>query len=438
MDKSELKSIMAKVEKEGAIFSKKSSLNTLTTALPKRIIGRKSQTEQLVRHLLGYKQGHIVPVISIYGRSGTGKSTLVRFVCQNISDILVCFTNLRKAKTVFGAANLILAELGQTNLKSAQGMNQAIETIKNTIIRMMQDKQKKLFVLALDEFDVLFYDKRGNPSDFVYKLVEMQAELGDRGCLACIITISNNVLADYDLDDRIRSRIGTTEIFFEPYSKKDVLEILHQRAKDAFGKKIPENVLEYCAKLSYLEHGDARRAVDLLRVAAELASLKDETITTSHVDSASDQIQKDRVENVISSISYHSQLALLILAMKTYGLEQDWHSTSALYEKYKTFLEKGIKSVTNRRFSELLKDLDNTGIVESVTQSKGRQGYGSEFKLCVLPETIGNICAKKWWDENVVKKKKQQQNLASMSKPKRGDMFYDLYKKLDKMNSNTW
>ena len=96
MDKSELKSIMAKVEKEGAIFSKKSSLNTLSAALPEKIIGRKSETEQLVRHLLGYKQGHIVPVISIYGRSGTGKSTLVRFVCQNISDILVCFTNLRR------------------------------------------------------------------------------------------------------------------------------------------------------------------------------------------------------------------------------------------------------------------------------------------------------------------------------------------------------
>jgi len=438
MDKSELESIMAMVEKEGTIFSKKSSLNTLTTALPERIIGRKSQTEQLVRHLLGYKQGHIVPVISIYGRSGTGKSTLIRFVCQNIPDILVCFTNLRKAKTVFGAANLILAELGQPNLKSAQGMNQAIEIIKNTIIQMMQDKKKKLFVLTLDEFDVLFYDKRGNPSDFVYKLVEMQAELGDRGCLSCIITISNNVLADYELDDRVRSRIGTTEIFFEPYSKEDVLDILHQRAKEAFGKKISEDVLEYCAKLSYLEHGDARRAIDLLRVAGELASLKDETITIHHVDSASEQIQKDRVENVISTISYHSQLALLMLAMKTYGLEQDWHSTSALYEKYKTLLEKGIKSITHRRFFELLKDLENTGLLESITKSKGRKGYGSEFKLCVLPETIGNICAKKWWNENVVKKKKQQKRLASISKPKRGDMYYDIYQKLDKMNSNAW
>ncbi len=438
MDRSELESIMKKVEKESAIFSKKSSLNTLSAALPERIIGRKSQTEQLVRHLLGYKQGHIVPVISIYGRSGTGKSTLVRFVCTNIPDILVCFVNLRKVKTVFGAANLILAELGQPNLKSAQGMNQVIEIIKNTIIQMMQDKKKKLFVLTLDEFDVLFYDKRGNPSDFVYKLVEMQAELGERGCLSCIITISNNVLADYELDDRVRSRIGTTEIFFEPYSKKDVLDILHQRAQDAFGKKISEDVLEYCAKISYLEHGDARRAVDLLRVAAELASLKDETITTTHVDSASEQIQKDRVENVISSTSYHSRLALLILAMKTYGLEQDWHSTSALYEKYKRSLEKGIKSITHRRFSELLKDLENTGLVESITKSKGRKGYSSEFKLCVLPETIGNICAKKWWNDNVVKKKKQQKRLASMSKPKRGDMFYDLYQKLDKMNSNTW
>lgn len=438
MDRAELESIMAKVEKENAIFSKKSSLNTLSAALPEKIVGRKSQTEELVRHLLGYRQGHTVPLISIYGRSGTGKSTLVRFVCSNIPDILMCFVNLRKAKTVFGAANLILAELGQPNLTSAQGMNHAIEIIKNSIIQIMQDTKKKLFVLALDEFDVLFFDRRGNPSDFVYKLVEMQAELGEKGCLSCIITISNNVLADYELDDRVRSRIGTTEIFFEPYSQKDVLEILQQRAKEAFGKNVSEDVLQYCAKLSHLEHGDARRAVDLLRVAAELASLKDETIATKHVDSASERLQQDRVNNVLSSISYHSRVGLVALATKTYGLEQDWHSTSALYEKYKAMLQKETKPVTYRRFSELLKDLETTGLVESITQSKGRKGYSSEFKLCVLPETIGNICAKEWWNENVVKKKQDQKRLANLPKPKRGDAFYDLSKMLEQVEKDAW
>jgi len=92
--------------------------------------------------------------------------------------------------------------------------------------------------------------------------------------------------------------------------------------------------------------------------------------------------------------------------MKTYGLEQDWHSTSSLYEKYKILLDKNTKPVSYRRFSELLKDLENTGLVISNTSSKGRNGYSSEFKLAVSPETVGTIIAKEWWQKNVVEKKK--------------------------------
>lgn len=66
----------------------------------------------------------------------------------------------------------------------------------------------------------------------------MLADLKKKGYLAMIITISNNVLSDYDLDDRIRSRIGNSEIFFKPYSNDEMLKILQQRAEEAFGKKL--------------------------------------------------------------------------------------------------------------------------------------------------------------------------------------------------------
>ncbi len=437
MNKSQLDAIIEKTVKDNAVFSNKASLGTLSGAIPDTLVGRTSQTEQIVKYLLGYRQGHVVSLVSIYGRSGTGKSTLVQYVCKNISEIYLCFVNLRKAKTVFGAANLMLAELGKPNLKSAQGMNHAIKTLEESIVEAMDNSGKKLFVLALDEFDVLFYDKRGNPSDFVYKLVEMQSELGQKGYMMCVITISNNVIVDYSLDDRVRSRIGTSEVFFEPYSKKNILEILHQRAKDAFGKKIDESVLEYCAELSHSEHGDARRAVDLLRVAAEIAILENKPIRKIHVDNAIEKLQQDRVEKVLATLSYHSKLACMVLAMKTYGLEEDWHFTSKLYEKYKSIIQEGKKPVSYRRFSELLKELENTGIITSHTKSSGRKGYGSEFKLNVLPDTVGNIIDKKWWQENVVEKKRNSLEKAKglmggeIRKPPKSDPMYDAYKMFD-------
>ena len=427
-----LDKIIDKVNAEQKDSPNKSAFDT--SILPSKIVGRTTEVEDLVRYLLGYKDGHVVPLVSIFGRSGTGKSTLVKYVCNQIPGIKLCFVNLRKAKTVFGGANLILNSLDCPSLKSAQGMNQAMEKIQQEILNSF-DKKTKLLVLALDEFDVLFYDKRGNPSDFVYKLVEMQSELKEKGHYLIIFTISNNVLSDYELDDRIRSRIGNSEIFFRPYSRDDTFEILKLRADDAFEKQIDLKVLEHCANLSFLEHGDARRAVDLLRVASEIAGQEKKEIVKSHVDAALEKIQKDRIDDVLKTLSHHSRVIFMALAKKTYGLEKTWHSTSSLYETYKKII--GKNPVSYRRFSELLKDLENTGLVDPHTSSKGRRGYKTEYMMLVLPEIVGATIDKEWWEENVVKIKKSLELPPGARLPK-SDPNYRLYKYIKDRQDKDW
>src|SRR3712207_9264229 len=99
VDKQDLKRISAEVEKESLLFVNKIFLDNLT--LPSQIIGREKKAKELVRFLLGYKHGLVVPFISVYGRSGSGKSTIVKFVCENLDeDISNVFVNLRKARTV--------------------------------------------------------------------------------------------------------------------------------------------------------------------------------------------------------------------------------------------------------------------------------------------------------------------------------------------------
>tara|TARA_B110000495_G_scaffold140643_1_gene123616 strand:- start:45 stop:1340 length:1296 start_codon:yes stop_codon:yes gene_type:complete len=421
----ELDRIISKVQKEKKVFVKKSALDTSNQ--PEKIVSRVNEVEKIVRYISDYEQQQTVPLVSIYGRSGTGKSTLVRYVCNYFPEIKLCFVNLRKAKTVFGTINLILNELDQPSLASAQGMNLGMEKIRESILTITTLEKKKLFVLALDEFDVIFYDKRGNPSDFVYKLVEMQAELKSKGCLAMIFTVSNNVLSDYDLDDRIRSRIGNSEIFFKPYTKEETLKILQQRSEEAFGKKIDKKVLEECAKISFLEHGDARRAVDLLRVSAEIAAKEKKDLLVKHVKDASKQIQKDRVEEVISSLSHHSKLICLVLASKTFGLDKMQHSTMSIFEKYKEYVQS--EPVSYRRFSELLKDLENTGLIISDTRSNGQKGYRSEFQLVVDPRIVGEMINKEWWEKHVVKIKTFLEEDTTGSK---NDPYNKLYQALKK------
>src|ERR687896_1144977 len=140
VDKQDLKRISAEVEKENLLFANKNFLDNLI--LPSQIIGREKKAKELVRFLLGYKQGLVVPFISVYGRSGSGKSTIVKFVCENLDDeISYAFVNLRKARTVFGCANLILRELGRPSLKSAQAINTAIEHINNAVEQRLRNKK---------------------------------------------------------------------------------------------------------------------------------------------------------------------------------------------------------------------------------------------------------------------------------------------------------
>jgi cell division control protein 6 len=433
VDKEALKRIFAEVEKENLLFANKIFLDNLT--LPSQIIGREKKAKELVRFLLGYKHGLVVPFISVYGRSGSGKSTIVKFVCENLDDedISYAFVNLRKVRTVFGCANLILTELGQPSLKSAQGINTAIEQISNAIEQRLSNNLSnnnnnkknnngnninnaaKLFVLVLDEFDVLLYDKRGKPSDFIYKLLVMEEKLREKGYLMCIVAISNNVMSDYEIDDRVRSRIGTSEVFFEPYSREAVLAILKDRAAKAFSQPVDSEILQYCADQSSQEHGDARRAIDLLRVAAEIAGKRgEEKISKMHVDAAKAQLQRDRISTTLTSASFHLKLAAAALARISYLTQEVWHFTSTVYNQYRLILEQGTttKPLTYRRIAELLTELENMGLVISHTSSKGRHGYGTQYKLVVPPEAIGKVCFPDWW-AGLVQRKVHHDNSAS-------------------------
>jgi archaeal cell division control protein 6 len=417
MDKQELKRISAEVERENELFANKTFLDNLT--LPSQIIGREKRSKDLVRFLLGYKQGLVVPFVSVYGRSGSGKSTLVKFICENLDDenISYAFVNLRKVRTVFGCANLILTEVGQPSLKSAQGINTAIEHISNGIEQRLSNNSNKnknnksgnntakLFILVLDEFDVLLHDKRGKPSDFIYKLLVMEEKLREKGYLMCIVAISNNVMSDYEIDDRVRSRIGTSEVFFEPYTQQAVLAILKDRAAKAFSQPVDSEILQYCADQSSQQHGDARRAIDLLRVAAEIAGKKGERLSKMHIDAAMEQLQRDRVSTTLSSASFHLKLAATALARISYLTQEVWHSTSTVYNQYRLILEDGTtKPLTYRRIAELLTELENMGLVISYTSSKGRHGHGTQYKLVVPPEAIGKVCFPEWWNDLVQRK----------------------------------
>lgn len=193
---------------------------------------------------------------------------------------------------------------------------------------------------------------------------------------------------------------------FEPYSQLDIRRIVQDRASKALSIEIDPLMMWYCADKSSLEHGDARRALDLFRISAEIAeSRREKKITKSHIDEASSRLQEDRIESTLSSASYHLKLACFALAELTFLTGKSWHSTSTLYEQYCKDEQMGVKTLGYRRVSELFTDLKNSGVAESKMSLNGRYGNGAQYRLTYPAESVGKACFPELWRDQVESKR---------------------------------
>ena len=147
---------------------------------------------------------------------------------------------------------------------------------------------KKAIVLVLDEIDQAVKKISDN---FIYTLTRLNSEL--KNAQISIVGISNSLTFMDNLDPRVRSSLGEEEIVFPPYNALQLQDILRERAEQAFKEGIlEEGVIAKCAAFAAREHGDARRALDLLRVAGELAEREgSKTVTLMHIDEANNKIE---------------------------------------------------------------------------------------------------------------------------------------------------
>ncbi len=393
LSKKKISAIRKELETTKSAFSEKRYLESLGS--PGTIIGREKEAKQILEFLYNPKNSFLVPLVSVYGRSGTGKSTVVRLVCNNLEDLVsYSYVNLRKARTIFGCANLILSELDTDTIKSTQGINKAVDKIESRIIETLELDNKKQFILILDEFDVIFSDSRGLPSDFVFKLLNIVENLRAKGLDLCIVALSNCSLADFSLDDRVKSRMDNCEVFFAPYTNDEIFSILKERSKKAFVGKINEKVLTLCSKLSGDEHGDCRRALQLLRVAGEIAG--GAVLSEDHVKEAAKKLDDDKLDSILASATNHQRLLLAALAKLVLHSGKASHSTREIFDVYCSLCEK-IKFLSCRSVFNLLVELENMSIIIAKKHSTGRHGYHNFYEFTFDYRLVGWILDKNWW-----------------------------------------
>ena len=187
-------------------------------------------------------------------------------------------------------------------------------------------------------------------------------------------------------------------MIFPPYDAHQLEDILMQRVHIALKSNVIDNdVIPLCSALAAQEHGDARRALDLLRISAEIAernrSLK---ITKRHVRLAQNKIEIDRIVEVVRTLPTQSKLVLMSIILQEKQNRKDGIkgiiTTGAVYEIYKELCKKiGTDSLTQRRIADLLSELDMLGIITARVISKGRYGRTREITMSSSSNDIMNI-----------------------------------------------
>jgi cell division control protein 6 len=142
---------------------------------------------------------------------------------------------------------------------------------------------------------------------------------------------------------------------------------------------VDDIVIPLCAAYAAQEHGDARRAIDILRTAGELAELRNSTkVEENDVRNAKEKIEIDRIIEVVKTLPTQSKTVLIACI---YTLNSGKECTiSNMYQVYRLLCAAlDVDILTLRRVTDLTSELDQLGIINSSLQYKGR--YGRNRKI---------------------------------------------------------
>jgi cell division control protein 6 len=331
--------------------------------------------------------------IFIYGKTGTGKTAVTKYVLSKLefkakefnAPVRFCYVNCRMAGSEYRVFASLCQSLGVQIPFTGLSVGEVFDRF-----RLGLDLSETVFMVVLDEADALI-KVRGD--SLLYELTRMNEVL--KRSKVMLIGISNDLRLKEFLDPRVLSSLSEEEMVFKPYDAGELRNILAERAQAAFlDRALSDSALGLCAALAAAEHGDARRALDLLRVAGEVAErMGMSVVTEEHVREAEKHIEHNRVVEALNNLTLHSKL----VALSIYHLDRAsvrGAITGEISEVYDELNgELGVTPLTQRRLGTLINELDAMGILNAKVVSMGRYGRTKKIRLEISRGLIRDVFA---------------------------------------------
>ncbi len=357
---------------------------------PQILPHRRPQIDQVASILAPSLKNETPSNILIYGKTGTGKTAVVRYVgteLENASTHMgtscrVVHINCESIDTQYRVLAQISKSLSDDDEVASDRARSIIPMTGWPTDQVYQELKNQLeatggvLVIVLDEIDKLV-KKSGDET--LYNLTRINTDL--KKSKVSMIGISNDLSFKDFLDPRVLSSLSEEELVFPPYNAPQLCDILQQRADIAFNDNVLEDgVIPLCAALAAQEHGDARRALDLLRVSGEIADREEgEQVSEKHVKKAQAKIETDSMVECIATLPTQSKVVLYSMLLLD-QMEQNIFTSGEVSRIYKEIAPAmDLDVLTHRRITDLISELNMLGVINTRVVSRGRYGRTKEM-----------------------------------------------------------
>ena len=382
---------------DSSIFANREILSPHYT--PQKLLYREREINNIEKALAPSLKGTRGRNLFVYGKTGTGKTSCIKYVIEEIKGIpntraRISYVNCRIYNSRFRVLNKIIGDHIPTYAKRGYGAVDLYEKLTSWI-----EEDNKILVVVLDEIDLV-----KDLDDLIYTLTRINSDIKAGG--VTLIGISNKVSFKEELDPRSLSTLYETELVFAPYYATELYAILKDRVNAGFKKDIVEDdVVHFIAAAAAKEGGDARFSLKILTRAGEISEERErQKVTVKEAEDALKLAENEIVYEVIATLPEHQKIVLYAVAMLTqsggsYKKLTDGVDTylfsGEVYHRYKS-LSEGIhkEAKSERWYRKYLSELEMQGLIVSYESGKGIRGHTKLIKLLYPTKKMCDVLEK--------------------------------------------